>query len=138
MNKISLHFLMAGLLLFSLASCKKDSKSSVNSIIQDGKWRVTLFSSNGNDETSHYSGYQFSFDNNGSVSAINGSSTVSGTYSDGNDDSQTKLVLNFSSHPTFSELNSDWAIIEKTTSLLRLEDVSGGNGGTDLLTLEKL
>jgi hypothetical protein len=37
----------------------------------------------------------------------------------------------------FDELNDDWHIIEETSTKIRLQDVSGGSGGTDLLTFEK-
>ena len=35
------------------------------------------------------------------------------------------------------ELNSDWHIIEQNSNTIKLEDVSGGNGGTDYLTFIK-
>ena len=36
-----------------------------------------------------------------------------------------------------AELEKDWHIVEKTSTKLRMEDVSGGAGGTDYLTLER-
>jgi hypothetical protein len=62
---------------------------------------------------------------------------VPGTWSTGSDDSQKKLYLTFNSPPDFNELSDDWHILEETSTKIRLEDVSGGNGGTDLLTFEK-
>jgi hypothetical protein len=118
-------------------SCKKDKKSPSN-IIQEGNWKVTLYNDSGTDETNYFADYIFTFNSDGSASAIKSSSTMSGSWSTGTDDSQEKLILNFGSTSPFDKLNNDWHIIEKTTTKIRMEDVSGGNGGTDLLTLEKI
>jgi len=123
------------------SSCKKEDNSnsapSVSSIVTQGNWRVTLYSENGVNETSKFSNYSFTFNSNGTVSAVSSGSTVSGTWSNANDDSQHKLILNFSNPSTFVEISDDWHIVEQTSVKIRLEDVSGGNGGTDLLTFEK-
>ena len=128
-------------LLMIVASCKKDdnssSTSSINSTIQQGKWKVTSFIDSGNDETNHYSNYEFQFNSDGTVTAIKTGSIVNGTWSNGSDDSQQKLYLIFSTTP-FDELNDDWHITSQSASQIKLEDVSGGNGGTDYLTFEKL
>lgn len=124
---------IAGLLSVATVSCKKD----VSKIVDDGEWGITLFSEDGNNETSHFSGYVFTFDDNGTVTATRPSSTVSGTWSEGSDDSKEKLYLNFGTVDPFDELNEDWEILEKTKDKIRLEHISGGNGGTDLLTFEK-
>ncbi|MBL0103461.1 MAG: hypothetical protein IPP51_06685 [Bacteroidetes bacterium] len=131
----------------TMLSCKKDDNSSsssssvttgpLNSALQQGSWRVTFFESNGVDETSHYAGYSFVFASSGSSTATNSLNTVNGLWSSGTDDSQLKLILNYSSNIPFEELNSDWHVLQQTSTLIRLEDVSGGNGGTDLLTFTK-
>jgi hypothetical protein len=136
------NYLWIALLAFAatIASCKNDdnnSSPSTSSIITQGSWRVTLYSDSGNNETSHFAGYAFTFNSNGTVTAVNSGTTVTGTYSDGNDDSQAKLVLTFSSPPDFQDISDDWHVIQKSSSKIELEDVSGGNGGTDLLTFEK-
>jgi hypothetical protein len=47
------------------------------------------------------------------------------------------LVIGFASPASFVEISDDWEVIENTSTKIRLQDVSGGNGGTDLLTFEK-
>ncbi len=137
-NIISISMLV---LMIATASCKKDDNSgstpSINFTIQQGKWKVTTYIDNGNNETNHYTNYEFQFNSNGSVTASKQGSNVSGTWSNGNDDSQQKLILNFSTAP-FDELNDDWHIVSQSSSQIRLEDVSGGNGGTDYLTFDKI
>ena len=126
------------LFLLLLSSCKKDSVSAnVSTTIQNGSWKISLFNDSGNDETNHYTGYSFNFGSGGAVSASNGSSSVSGSWSTGTDDSQNKLNLNFGDNGNFGDLSDDWHIISESSTKIELEDVSGGNGGTDLLTFVK-
>ncbi|MBK9319141.1 MAG: hypothetical protein IPM91_10180 [Bacteroidetes bacterium] len=104
-----------------------------------GKWRVTLYNDSGNDETNHFSGYEFTFSSGGSVTASkSGAATVTGTWSTSVDDSQNKLYLTFTTNNDFIEITDDWHILQQTSAKIQLEDVSGGNGGTDLLTFEKI
>lgn len=128
------------LIIVLVTSCKKDDKSlspGATNSIQQGQWKITSYIDSGNNETSHYTGYTFVFASGGVVTATNQGSTVNGNWSSGTDDSQLKLYLTFTATP-FSELNDDWHIVQQTSSLIQLEDVSGGNGGTDYLTFEKL
>ena len=127
------------LVIAAASSCKKDdSPSLVDNTIQKGNWKITFFQDSGNDETSHFSGYEFIFNSDGSVTASNGNNSVSGTWTTGTDDSQSKLILNFGSTAPFDELNEDWHVLEETSTMIRCEHISGGNGGTDYLTFEKI
>jgi hypothetical protein len=140
MKTLSKLLVVAGLFMMAFASCKKDDNSSSPSsiVVTQGQWKITLFSENGVVETSKFSNYVFTFSSNGTVSAVRSGSTVNGSWSDGNDDSQKKLILNFASPADFTEISDDWHILQETSSKIQLEDVSGGNGGTDLLTFEKI
>lgn len=131
------------MLALGFSACTKNDDSAnppatgTANIVQQGPWRVTLYSSNGTDEVNHFTGYLFTFNSNGTVAAVNNSSSINGTWNPGTDDSQQKLYLNFGTSLLFEDINDDWHILEKTSTKIRLEDVSGGNGGTDLLTFEK-
>ncbi len=126
---------------FTLTACDKNDDNNTTSItpgiIQSGTWRITLFSDNGTDETSNYTTYTLTFSSNGTVTAVNGIATVNGTWSARTDNSQAKLDLDFGTNPLFSDLNEDWHILEQTAVKVRMEHVSGGGGGTDLLTIER-
>lgn len=115
-----------------------DSTSNATNNITDASWRITYFWDSDHEETYHFTGYTFQFEQDGSLTATNGSNTYSGTWREGNDDSAVKLYLFFSSPSSFEELSDDWHILEWTDNVIRLRDVSGGNGGTDLLTFEKI
>lgn len=140
MKTLSKLLVVAGLFMMAFASCKKDDNSSSpsSSMVTQGQWKVTLFSENGVVETSKFSNYVFTFTSNGTVSAVRSGSTVNGSWSDGNDDSQKKLNMNLASPVDFTEISDDWHILQESSSKIELEDVSGGNGGTDLLTFEKI
>lgn len=104
------------------------------SILADGLWIVGSYTDDGIDETADYNGYQINFDANGTVVADNGT-TINGTWavqSFGN-----ILVLDFDNSIPFDEFNDDWDVISVTDTQVIVQDVSGGNGGTDILIFEK-
>ncbi|MFN8326546.1 MAG: hypothetical protein U0T80_12515 [Flavobacteriaceae bacterium] len=147
-------FIPAMLFIFMLnvaSMCSSDDDSSpssnpstvINTVTQ-GTWRITYFFDTDSDETSNYSGYNFTFNSNGSVVAVGNGLSVTGTWSVVNDDtnddnpsSDLDFNLLFSSPEIFAELSDDWDVLERTDTKIRLIDVSGGNGGTDYLTFEK-
>jgi hypothetical protein len=137
MKHLTISIIAVIILASGFSSCKKD-KTNPSDIIQNGNWKVTLYNDSGTDETYHFADYSFTFNSNGSVSAVKSSGTVSGNWSTGTDDSQDKLILNFGATSPFDKLNDDWHIVEKISDKIRMEDVSGGGSGTDLLTFEKI
>lgn len=135
---------LVAVVLVLISSCKKDDNSSSSSssptagIVTQGQWQITSFTESSVNHTSHFTGYSFTFASGGTLSSTNGTSSASGNWSTGTDDSQYKLVINFNSTPVFLELNSDWHILTQTSSKITLEDVSGGGSSPDYLTFEKL
>ena len=119
-----------------IISCSKENITNIASYVTKGTWRVTLYQENGVSKLYYFSNYDFTFSNS-TVTATKNPSTVTGTFSTKYDDSKNKLVLNFGNTSPFNELNDDWEILEESATKIRMQDVSGGNGGTDLLTLEK-
>ncbi len=144
-------------------SCKSDddnnSMSNSNSeLIQqatsnamDGTWRVSSFIDSGDDETSDFNGYAFTFASNGDLSATNGTNTVNGTWSvtdsssnssddDGSSSNDVDFNIFFQVSPdsNFEDLNDDWDIVSTSNTSISLIDISGGNGGTDTLVFSKI
>jgi hypothetical protein len=121
--------------------------AELQSTVQDGQWRITYYFDSDKEETNHYNGYVFTFGGDGTVSATNGTTEVTGiwsvTDSDSSDDSpddssDVDFNLFFASPPDFEELSDDWDILEYSSGRIRLIDVSGGDGSTDYLTFEKI
>ncbi|NND63794.1 MAG: hypothetical protein HKN48_11460 [Flavobacteriaceae bacterium] len=118
---------------------------------ESGTWIITYFFDTDSDETSDFNGYIFSFNTDGSLVATKGNNTVTGTWSvqddssnnssddDGNstDDDDFNIFFPVPDTNDFEDLNDDWDIISVSNNKIELIDVSGGNGGTDLLTFEK-
>ncbi|MCX2720334.1 hypothetical protein [Lentiprolixibacter aurantiacus] len=108
--------------------------STLGAILIDGSWIVSSYVSDGIDETTSFSGYDFNFQAGGSVEASNGS-TVTGNWSFL--ESSNKLILNFGTDITLEELNDDWDVVSVTDTQVNLTSVSGGDGSTDTLILTK-
>lgn len=141
MKRLKFISIVALLLSILVISCKKEdnstpSKTNVPTILTQGNWRITLYNDSGADELYHFSGYTFTF-SNGIVTAVKNGNSVIGSYSTVIDDSKNKMLLNFGNTVPFDELNDDWHIVEETSNKIRLQDVSGGSGETDLLTFER-
>ena len=143
--KQAFKFLLAGLLLVGFQSCSDDNDddngvpSAVATNLKSGTWRITTYVDNSNDETADFNGFNFTFNNGGTVSAVNNVLTVTGTWSTGTDDSQSKLDLDFagSSLSNFLEISEDWEILSQSSTQVSLRHISGGGGGTDLLVFQK-
>lgn len=136
-------------------SCDKDDDNNsqqdttvqqTQTTAQSGTWKITYFFDSDQVETDHFTGYTFTFNDNGSLVAVNGSTTITGTWSvtdsNSSDDdgglSDVDFNIFFASPPDFEDLSDDWDIISVTNSKIELTDVSGGNGGTDFVTFEKI
>jgi len=113
-----------------------------------GQWVITKFIDSEQDETNDFNGYTFTFNDDGSLVAVNGSNTVNGSWSvtdsssdssddDGSSSDDIDFNIFFSTPSSFEELTEDWNILSRSTIKIELIHISGGNGGTDLLTFEK-
>lgn len=144
---MKINFLIGAVaLMISVTSCKKDDikqKENIEAEVTTGTWRISYFNDSGSNETANFNSYNFTFEDNGTLTASNGTNTYTGTWSitdsNSNDDSPDDLDFNINFNLTndFEDLNDDWDIISHTSSELKLKDVSGGNGGTDELTFVK-
>ncbi len=121
--------------------------NEVTSIAATDSWRITSYIDSGQDETTDFTNYEFTFLSNGTVSASNVSDQVTGTWSvtdsNSNDDSSSdddvdfNINFNVTATSVFFDLNDDWDIVSYTSTTISLRDVSGGNGGTDTLVFQK-
>ena len=157
-------FLIAALHLFFVACNPSDdsnddnNNSSSNSadltseIMEQGDWQITRFEDSGVDQTNDFNGYTFVFNTDGTVVASNGNQTVNGTWNifddssnsssddDGNSSDDDDFILDFAvpESSDFEDLNDEWDFISVSNTKIELIDISGGNGGTDYLTFERL
>ncbi|HLP64348.1 hypothetical protein [Flavobacterium sp.] len=153
MKTLRLIPLLAALFMLNVASmCSSDDDNSNSSqdptpvinTVNSGTWRITFFEDSGTNETSHFTGYNFTFGPGNALTATNGTNSYTGTWSvisdDSGDDSPSNDLdfnIAFSTPADFTDLTEDWNIITYTSTKIQLVHVSGGNGGTDYVTFEK-
>jgi len=110
-----------------LVSCSRNSDDlSVNpgQTVVAGTWRVSLFKDSGNDETTDFAGYSFTFNTGGVLAVIKNSGTQNGTWSINS--SSNKFSINLGAKVTgnlpLGELTDDWKILSSSATEIKLGD----------------
>lgn len=136
-------------LLTMVTACSKwqNDQKQITKISTDGDWVVSSYIDDGDDETSDYTTFTLHFMESGVLHGTDLLSSNSNPYegtwsitdSNSNDDNLSDLDfnMNFNVGNKLDDLSDDWDIISYTDTEIKLIDVSGGNGGTDYLTLTK-
>ena len=143
MKRILYPSLFVFVALFSTASmCSEDENDDmpnqgVKTSLSYGTWRVTYFFDK-QDETGDFSGYSFQFNDDGVAIATKSSLSIQGSWdTEDSSDGNSKLYVDFGAGEPLEELNEDWKVVGNSGSKVTLEHVSGGNGDTDILVLER-
>ena len=111
--------------------------SALVQALTTGDWYVTNYFDDV-DETALFSGMVFNFASDGSATADDSGAVTNGTWStSAGDETTLELNLNFGITIPFDELAEDWDVLEVTNDIIRLKDISGGDGTTDFLTFER-
>src|SRR5688572_7607337 len=89
--------------MVAITSCDNNPITNGNTAdtIKSGTWRITYYYDTDHEETSSFSGYNFTFAAAGTVTASDTVNTINGTWSTGTDDSQPKLILDFGTQVPF-------------------------------------
>ena len=102
-----------------------------------GDWYITNYFDDV-DETASFTDLVFNFATDGTATASGVGMTTNGTWStSAGDETPLELNLNFGLAPPFDKLEEDWDVLEVTNEIIRLKDISGGDGSTDFLTFER-
>lgn len=142
-----IHFILLLSLVFISCEATDDNSNTemfnteaIRATAISGMWTISLFEEDGKNETSDFSGFEFAFNEDGSIQAINGDATISGAWSiqsDDDDDDDIDFNIFFTSPANFTELSDDWDMVSYSTSRIELKDISGGDGSIDRLIFEK-
>ena len=119
--------------------------AEVENTAENGTWHVMSYVDSGQDETNDFNGYNFTFATDGTLTAENGSTTMTGTWSvtdsnssdDSSDDIDFNIFFPVPDTNIFEDLNDDWDVVSYNSTTISLIDISGGNGGTDTLVFQK-
>ncbi len=110
--------------------------TELKNILLEGQWEITYFFDD-EDETGDFAGYIFTFLDGGVAKAQKGDITTNGSWYANGDDGALELQLNFGSSSPLDELEDDWDIIEFDGTIVKLRDISGGDGSVEYLTFER-
>lgn len=125
------------LLLFVLATACTRSLDNPADVATSGSWRVTLFTDSGNNETSDFAGYTFTFSTGGTVTAAKNGASQSGTWSV--DNSSNKFIIDLGpkvdTNKPLGELTDDWKIISSSDTEIKLTDDNASSN--EFLTFTK-
>jgi hypothetical protein len=129
-------------LLSTATMCNEDDKDDMpkpglETSLSYGTWRVAYFFDQ-EDETSDFSGYSFQFNDGGVAIATKSSLSVQGSWTtEDSSNGNSKLYIDFGAGEPLEELNEDWIVVGNSGSKVTLEHISGGNGDTESLILER-
>lgn len=124
-------------------SPKEDFATDLITTLRNGNWRITYYFDTDHEETDNFNGYNFTFGAGDFFTVSNGTNDGSGNWgvidnnSNDNTISDLRFYLDISYPIEFQEISDNWEIIEKSSTVIKLRDVSGGNGGIDYLTFTK-
>lgn len=126
MKTVFQFFLLTGIILLSV-SCSRNSDDIISNpgqTVVSGTWRVSLFTDSGNDETSDFAGYSFTFNAGGVLATVKNGSTKNGAWSINS--SSNKFIIDLGAkiagNLPLGELTDDWKIISSSATELKLAD----------------
>lgn len=145
MKTLDRAFLIAGLIslsfLIGVSSCDENEKSEddsgptkqvIESRLKESQWKINF-----PPEKDHFTSYSFTFNNDGSIIAVEDNGSISGTWSTFNSrNGELRLNIEFPAEVPFDALNDDWVIVETTDRSIILKDV--GSTAVDKVTFEKV
>ena len=125
---VKLSAIAALALAMFFSNCSRNSSSDnngpVSPIVTAGGWHVSLFSERGDNETSDFDGYNFTFQTDGKLIAQKGAVTKQGTWSENT--SSHKLIIDLGpkqdSNKPLGELTDDWVIVSSGSNKISLTD----------------
>jgi len=113
-------------------------KPSISKVIVEGLWVVAKYVESDLNKTENYKGFKLDFNSEGWVLASNGEDKIEGTWLEINHNGIDYFALDFGNVVPFDEFNEDWEIVDVTETRIELKNVSGGDGLTEHLVLERL
>jgi len=113
---------LALLLVGTLGGCTSNH-DDLTDIVTRGPWRVSNFIETGDEHTSLFHGYVFTFKTDGTVSVTRpGLPVAPGTWDEHNNN--TRFDLDFGAAGLLEKLNEDWVVGDVTDDQLNLHEIA--------------
>ena len=128
-------------ILLSEDDCDDDDGTDFEfvQILTAGNWIVDSFIDEGDDQTNDWANYVLKFNADGSLTASNGNTELSGTWHADTDDGELELTIQLIAGNPFDDINEDWTVKQYDSSLIKLEDEDDQEPGElKTLTLKKI
>ncbi len=108
--------------------------NTLGTVITSGTWSVLSYIDKGEDKTTSFAAYAFTFGTDGSVQASNGTA-VNGSWAEASGGSE--LTLDFGLNIPLDEFNDSWDVVQLSDTRVELYHVSGGDGLSSTLIFEQ-
>ena len=111
-------------ILLSEDDCDDDDGSDPALIqtLLSGDWIVDSFIDEGVDQTDDWGGYALNFNADGTLTATDGNTLLTGTWQSETDDGELELTLQLNVGTPFDDINEDWTVLNYASTLIELED----------------
>ena len=128
MNKVLRVIIISGALIIS---CKHDilaKRNSITSTVITGDFMVAVFYNGLEDRTSDFAGFDFTFNIDGTITAVNNNETFTGSYTEkpAEKNKNARLKIEFADEP-LEELNKNWQVDVLSDSAIHLSDDKNSN-----------
>jgi len=124
----------------AIDDCDDDSGGSGNNettlrqLLLNGTWNISYCYYEGENETSYYLGYNFTFNSNETVVATKNATPINGDWDVHEEDTYLRLDLNFDGS-NLHDIETNWRVIESNQNTVKLKKQNSDN--TDYLTFSK-
>lgn len=92
----------------------------ISNLIINGTWNISNFLDNNEDETAEFSGYNFNFTSNGTVSILKNYNFINGTWSSYIDGGVRKFKISLIGE-TLDEIEKEWEVVTFNATTIRLK-----------------
>ena len=122
----------------ALDNCSENTNTTLDfvQVLSNGAWKISYFYHD-EEQTTVYSGYQFSFKSDYTVVASKSGISKTGTWSIKTNNGEREFKIDFDADP-LKELEENWEVFEFSTSELRFRDPSDNSLETDYLYFTKI
>ncbi|MRI02291.1 hypothetical protein GH721_17230 [Kriegella sp. EG-1] len=116
--------------------------AAIKTVMISGDWYISNYFDSQNELTTEYAEFTFGFNENGTITATDGDSSLSGAWlvkSQSDDEKNTvDFELHFASPEKFKKLSQDWQVMKYTDSQIDLTYIDDDDvDGTRLLSFKK-